>query len=50
MNAQIAVVIYKLVRKGMTPEQAAAKFSGGVPMDTEYALRCYNHFKDLIKI
>ena len=50
MNAQIAVVVAKLVRKGMTPEAAAAKVAGHVPMHTEYALASYLYYKDMIKI
>jgi len=48
MNAQIAYVIHKLVRKGMTPEAAAAKVERA-PMAIAYAIASYNHYKHFWK-
>jgi hypothetical protein len=44
MNTQIAYVIHKLVRRGMTPEAAAAKCEPA-PMAREYALASYYHYR-----
>jgi len=43
MNAQIAYVVHKMVRRGMTPEAAAAK-CGPAPMAVAYALASYYHY------